>query len=142
MVPPQEYQLSLGASHDFVLELPVPVEAAEDDYQAEVIFTYNDAPFGEMLDIYVREFSQREAEIISLAEFFNADLFTHDGDYGDVYNFGGHFSYPARFYPSDEMVSFLGVDFYFPSTASGRAMVCIPKASWWPSRKANTAPYI
>ncbi|MGI6148696.1 MAG: GH39 family glycosyl hydrolase, partial [Limnochordia bacterium] len=121
VVPPQEYQLSLGASHDFVLELPVPVEAAEDDYQAEVIFTYNDAPFGEMLDIYVREFSQREAEIISLAEFFNADLFTHDGDYGDVYNFGGHFSYPARFYPSDEMVSFLGVDFYFPSTASGRA---------------------
>ena len=33
---------------------------------------------------FMREFSQREAEIISLAEFFNANLFTHDGDYGDV----------------------------------------------------------
>jgi hypothetical protein len=119
---PEDYSLSVGERQAFEVSFEVPADEApgEQAQQVRVSFEYEGTEFSETADVFVRDFSYRESVPIDLSAFRDSDLFTREENFGDVHNFGGPFSYPAKFYPSDELVNYLGVDFYFPDTRTGQ----------------------
>ncbi|MFP4376998.1 MAG: GH39 family glycosyl hydrolase [Spirochaetales bacterium] len=119
---PSDYTLPIGTSDSFEIgfQLPAGETVSEDAKQIRVSFEYAGTRFTESVDVFVRDFTYRESVPIDLTSFQDSDLFTREENFGDVHNFGGPFSYPAKFYPSDELVNYLGVDFLFPDTRTGK----------------------
>jgi hypothetical protein len=119
-VAPSPYALAMGEQQIFTVALTAPVDAAEGDYPVEVGFTYEGTFFGSELPLKVRDYPlERTSVPLLLDALFDSDLFTAEDDFTDVSNFGGPFSYPAKFFPSNEWVNFFGVDFFWPDTSTG-----------------------
>lgn len=112
------YDLAVGETEQYTFDVTVPSGTAREDYEAAITFTYEDMGFHEPFEVFVREFEQRESVFVDLSDFWDSDLFTTEEEPLDVSNFGGPFSYPAKFFPSNEVVEYLGVEFQFPNTAT------------------------
>ena len=113
------YELPVGAEREYLLTFTPPEGIEEGTESLSVSFEYDGTQFRKRVDMFVRDFADRESVPVDLASVRDSDLFTHEDDFEDVSNFGGPFSYPAKFYPSAERVSYLGVDFQFPDTTTG-----------------------
>jgi hypothetical protein len=114
-----EYELPVGSQRDYLLTFTPPDGSEEGAESVTVSFEYDGTEFSKTVDVFVRDFVYRESVPVDLAAVRDSDLFTRENDFEDVSNFGGPFSYPAKFHPSDETVSYLGVDFQFPDTTTG-----------------------
>jgi hypothetical protein len=113
------YDLEVDETTELTVEVTVPAGTNRDDYEAAVTLTYQGMGFHEPFDVFVREFEQRDSVIVDLSEYRDSDLFTTEDAPYDVSNFGGPFSYPVKFFPSNEVVEYLGIQFQFPNTATG-----------------------
>ena len=116
---PQQYELPMGETRDFTVRFSPPADAEIGTNTVSIAFEYGGTPFREPATVFVRDFSYQDSVPVDIGGLYDSDLFTYERAPGDVSNFGGPFSYPAKFYPSNEMVNYLGVDFSFPSTATG-----------------------
>lgn len=117
--PMGSYGLEVGERSRYSARLTVPAAAQPGEYQAQVAFDYQGNRFSTPFTISVRNYEDKESTPVDLRGFYDSDLFTAPDDFSDVSNFGGPFSYPARFFPSNQMVEYLGVTFAFPNTATG-----------------------
>lgn len=113
------YDLAVGETKPYTFDVTVPAGTAQDDFEAAITFTYEGMGFHEAFDVFVREFEQRDSVFVDLSDFWDSDLFTTEEEPLDVSNFGGPFSYPVKFFPSNQVVDYLGVEFQFPNTATG-----------------------
>ena len=116
---PVDYKLAMGESERYAIGFSPAAGAEPGAERIRIAFEYADTRFREDAMVVVRDFVYRDSVPVDLAPYRDSDLFTELDAPDDVANFGGPFSYPARFYPSDETVSYLGVDFTFPDTATG-----------------------
>ncbi len=120
---PDRYDLPMGETREYTIRFSLPADVQADTYPEaitlSVAFEYDGTLFRETAAVFVREFAYRDSVPVDMSGIRDSDLFTHEDAPADVSNFGGPFSYPAKFYPSNEIVNYLGVDFAFPSTATG-----------------------
>ena len=114
-----DYSLDVAEESSLQQSFTVPAGAETGDYTVDVAFTYRGMEFTEPVEVYVRDFEDKETTMADVSDLRDSDLFTAQDDFYDVSNFGGPFSYPAEFYPSNETVSYLGVEFAFPPTHTG-----------------------
>jgi hypothetical protein len=115
-----DYRLAKAQEKKFSIPLEIPAGADEGVYNAKVGFSYQGTEFKEEFEIRVVDYDEKESVPIEISDFRNSDLFTTARDFNDVDNFGGPFSYPAKFFPSGTRVNYLGVDFLFPPTETGK----------------------
>lgn len=114
------YRLAKGQERQFTLNVKIPTGTEESIYNAVVGFSYQGTEFKENFEIHVVDYEEKGSVPIDISSLRNSDLFTTAQDFNDVDNFGGPFSYPAKFFPSDTKVNYLGVDFLFPPTGTGK----------------------
>lgn len=113
------YELNPGRSMELDPVIVIPSSVEPGQYPVTAVCTFRGMEFVQDMSVEVRSYPDVDSTPVNLGRLFNADLFTEESSFADVSNFGGPFSYPAAFFPSDEQVRYLGVRFSFPPTGTG-----------------------
>jgi hypothetical protein len=116
----QPFQLRQpGASMVMELGLKVPAGTEAGLYEYTAMVVAGEAEFGKQFELVVADFRARTGQPVDLSRYFDSDCFTDRDKFGDVGNFGGPFSYPARFFPAAGPVQLYGMPFIFPDSRTG-----------------------
>ncbi|MBN2658945.1 MAG: hypothetical protein JXR86_17965 [Spirochaetales bacterium] len=117
--PGQDYMVKEGKRAEYLLSFTLPEGTEPGEYPVKVSFEYMGTDFSREGIVFVRDYPRRRSLPVDISAYFDSDLFTGEDAFDDVDNFGGPFSYPARFYPSGETAGQYGWTFAFPPTETG-----------------------
>jgi hypothetical protein len=134
----QRKTVAFASTDKVPLSFTVPRNAKPGEYPASVAFDFNGVRFSAAFDLVIAEYSSGQRSVaVKLGNLFNADGITSRTDFGDFKDFGGRFTIPAEFLPPAGPVSYLGIEFDFPSYGTGVLNMVQTKGQVVPVARGN-----